>query len=120
MRVLLVGREDVIRGELALHPKAAKLPIEIVAASEVITMEDSAAKAVRSKKDSSIRIACRLVRDGKAHGVVSAGDTCAGMATCNLGQGMIPGATRPTLASAFPTVNGWAVVRVRACAHLHS
>src|SRR6266446_5986389 len=80
IRVLLVGQQDVIRRELDLHPEAAQLPIEIVHASEVISMEDSAAKAVRAKKDSSIRVAHRLVRDGKAHGVVSAGNTGACMA----------------------------------------
>jgi glycerol-3-phosphate acyltransferase PlsX len=115
-----VGREDVIRAELALHPKAAKLPIEVVAASEVITMEDSAAKAVRSKKDSSIRVACRLVRDGKAHGVVSAGNTGACMATSKLVQGMIRGVDRPALASAFPTVKGGPVVVVDVGANVDS
>src|SRR5260370_35279014 len=75
IRVILVGREDVIRAELALHPKAAKLPIEIVAASEVITMEASAAKAGRSNKDSSTRTACRLGRDRTAHGGVAAATT---------------------------------------------
>jgi glycerol-3-phosphate acyltransferase PlsX len=120
IRVILVGREDVIRAELALHPKAAKLPIEVVAASEVITMEDSAAKAVRSKKDSSIRVACRLVRDGKAHGVVSAGNTGACMATSKLVQGMIRGVDRPALASAFPTVKGGPVVVVDVGANVDS
>ena len=61
--VILVGLEDIIRAELAQHPRAGGLPIEIHHASEFITMEDSAAKAVRLKKDSSIRVACRLVRD---------------------------------------------------------
>jgi glycerol-3-phosphate acyltransferase PlsX len=110
VRVLLVGREDVIRRELDLHETAHDLPIEIVNASEVITMEDAAAKAVRAKKDSSIRVACRLVRDGKAHGVVSAGNTGAAMATSKLVQGMIRGVDRPALASAFPTVKGTPVV----------
>ena len=62
-RVILVGQEPVVRAELAKHPSAAGLPIEVHHASEFITMEDSAAKAVRTKKDSSIRVACRLVRD---------------------------------------------------------
>jgi len=79
--VILVGIEDVIRTELALHPQAGGLPIAVHHASEFITMEDSAAKAVRLKKDSSIRVACRLVRDGIADGVVSAGNTGAVMAT---------------------------------------
>jgi len=83
VRVILVGVERVIRSELAQHPQSASLPIEVHHASEFITMEDSAAKAVRTKKDSSIRIAARLVRDGAADGMVSAGNTGAVMATAS-------------------------------------
>ena len=101
-----MGLEDVLRKELSLHPAAAGLPIEIHHASEFITMEDSAAKAFRAKKDSSIRVACRLQRDGEAQGVVSAGNTGACMATAKMVQGMIRGVDRPALASAFPTVKG--------------
>ena len=64
------------------------------------------AKPCAPKKDSSIRVACRLVRDGAAHGVVSAGNTGAVMATAKLVQGMLPGVDRPALATAFPTVDG--------------
>jgi len=88
------------------------LPIEIQHASEHITMEDSAAKAVRTKRDSSIRVAARLVRDGIAQGVVSAGNTGAVMATAKMVQGMLPGVDRPALASAFPTLKGSPVVVV--------
>ena len=108
--VILVGLEEVIRTELALHPQAAGLPIEVHHASEFITMDDSAAKAVRVKKDSSIRVACRLVRDGIAHGVVSAGNTGAVMATAKIVQGVIRGVTRPALAGAFPSLTGSPVV----------
>jgi len=108
--VILVGLEDVIRPELALYPQAAGLPIEVHHASEFITMEDSAAKAVKGKKDSSIRVACRLVRDGVADGVVSAGNTGAVMATSKIVQGVIRGVTRPALAGAFPSLAGSPVV----------
>src|SRR5512143_2412677 len=108
--VILVGLEDIIRTELALHPQASGLPIEIHHASEFITMEDSAAKAVKAKKDSSIRVACRLVRDGIAQGVVSAGNTGAVMATSKIVQGVIRGVTRPALAAAFPSLTGSPVV----------
>ena len=103
VRVILVGKEDQIRQELSAHQGWESLPIEIHHASEVITMEDSAAKAMRAKKDSSIRVAARLVRDGRAQGVVSAGNTGAVMATCKMVQGMIPGVERPAIATAFPT-----------------
>src|ERR1700687_5620747 len=79
VKVVLIGVEDVVRKELKLHPSAAGLPIEVHPASEVITMEDSAAKAVRSKKNSSIHVAFRLLRDGQADGAVSAGNTGAAM-----------------------------------------
>jgi glycerol-3-phosphate acyltransferase PlsX len=110
VKVLLVGREEVIRKELDRHPGWQSLPIEIKHASEKITMEDSAGKAVRTKKDSSIRVASRLVRDGIAQGVVSAGNTGAVMATAKMTQGMLPGVDRPALASAFPTINGKAAI----------
>lgn len=111
VRVILVGREEAIKAELDRH-HARNLPIEIRHASEVVTMDDSAAKAVRSKRDSSIRIASRLVRDGIAQGVVSAGNTGAVMATAKMVQGMVPGVDRPALASAFPTVTEKPVVVV--------
>jgi glycerol-3-phosphate acyltransferase PlsX len=73
-------------------------------------MEDSAGKAVRAKKDSSIRVASRLVKTGEAQCVVSAGNTGAAMATAKMVQGMLPGVDRPALASAFPTLKGSAVM----------
>ncbi|MCU0247170.1 MAG: phosphate acyltransferase PlsX [Bryobacter sp.] len=112
VRVLLVGKEDVIRHELAQHPGWKSLPIEIRHASEVIGMDDAAAKAVRQKRDSSMRVASRLVRDGEAHGMVSAGNTGAVMATAKLVQGVVPGVDRPALAMAFPTPKGKPVVMV--------
>src|SRR3989441_1064270 len=101
--VLLVGREATIYAELARHPSAAELPIEIVHASEVITMNDKAARAVRSKRDSSLRVGLRLVRDGQAAGFVTAGNTGAAMATAKMVLGALPGVDRPALAAVFPT-----------------
>jgi glycerol-3-phosphate acyltransferase PlsX len=112
VRVILVGKQDIVRAELDKHEDIADLPIEVQHASEQITMEDSAGKAMRNKRDSSIRVAARLVRDGAADGVVSAGNTGAVMATVKTVQGMLPGVDRPALASAFPTVKGTPVVVV--------
>ena len=112
VRIVLVGKQDVLRKELALHGDIRGLPIEIQHASEQVTMDDSAAKAVRTKRDSSIRVASRLVREGVADGVVSAGNTGATMATAKMVQGMLPGVDRPALASAFPTLKGTPVVVV--------
>src|SRR5690242_18968358 len=108
--VILVGQEQVLRAELGLYSRAADLPVEIHHASEFITMEDSAAKSVKAKKDSSIRIAGRLVRDGAAQGVVSGGNTGAVMATSKIVHGMIRGVTRPALAGALPSLTGSPVV----------
>src|SRR6476646_829878 len=104
VKVILVGQEDVVRAELENHPESSSLPIEIHHASERITMDDSAARAVRSKRDSSLRVASRLVRDGCAQGFVSAGNTGAVMATAKMVQGVVPGVDRPALAGAFPTI----------------
>ncbi len=110
VRVILVGREEIVRRELDRHGGWRSLPIEVRHANEQITMEESAGKALRSKKDSSIRVASRLVREGVAQGVVSAGNTGAVMATAKMVQGMLTGVDRPALASAFPTLNGKSAV----------
>ena len=112
VKVILVGQQDVVRSELATHEDYRQLPIEIVHASERVTMEDSAAKAVRTKRDSSMRVASRLVRDGVAQCFVSAGNTGAVMATAKMVQGVIPGVDRPALAGIFPTMEGIPVVLV--------
>jgi glycerol-3-phosphate acyltransferase PlsX len=112
LRVLLVGREELIRQELARRPEAAGLPLDVVHAKDHITMEDSAAKAVRTKPDSSLRVASRLVRDGAAQGFVSAGNTGAAMATAKIVQGVVAGVERPALAGVFPTRPGNPVVLI--------
>lgn len=109
-KVILVGPEEVIRRELAAHPEAEGLPIAIRHASDVITMDDEAARAARSKKDSSVHVALRMVLHGEAHGMVSAGNTGAVMATAKMIHGMVRGVKRPALASAFPTFTGNPVV----------
>lgn len=105
VRTLLVGREDELREELK-RQGAAGLPIEIVHASEVVTMADKAAKSFRQKRDSSIRVAARLVRDGRAQGVVSAGNTGAVMATVKIVLGSLPGVDRPAIGTVFPNAQG--------------
>ena len=120
VKVILVGQETLIREELRRHENARSLPVEVVHASERVGMEDSAAKAVRGKRDSSIRVACRLVRDGVAEGLVSAGNTGAVMVTAKLVQGMLPGVDRPALASAFPTLTGRPAVMVDVGANVDS
>jgi len=110
VRVLLVGPEATIRTELGRHPAASLLPIEIVHASEVITMEDKAVQAVRAKRDSSMRVGLRLVREGRAAGFVTAGNTGAAMATAKMVLGALHGVDRPALAAVFPTAPGTAAI----------
>jgi len=105
-RVLLIGQEDHIRRELGRHRWISQLPIEVVHASEVITMEDKAAQAVRTKKQSSMHVGIRLVREGKASGFVTAGNTGAAMAAAKMILGALPGVDRPALAAVFPTAVG--------------
>jgi glycerol-3-phosphate acyltransferase PlsX len=112
VQVLLVGREEVLRQELAHHAQAARLPIEIVHASEAITMEDKAAQALRAKRDSSMRVGIRLVHEGRADGFVTAGNTGAAMATAKIILGTLPGVDRPALAAVFPTAAGTAAILV--------
>ena len=118
--ILLVGREEALKSELSKHSGWKKLPIRIVNANDVITMDDNPAKALRTKRDSSIRVAARLVRDGEADGLVSAGNTGAVMALAKTVLGMIPGVDRPALASAFPTIKGRPAVMVDVGANVDS
>jgi glycerol-3-phosphate acyltransferase PlsX len=103
--IVLVGLEDRIREHLAKHDTSG-LSIEVVHASEVITMDDAAATAVRRKRDSSIRVAARMMRDGDVSGIVSAGNTGAVMATSKLVVGTLPVVDRPALSAVLPTQKG--------------
>jgi glycerol-3-phosphate acyltransferase PlsX len=110
VRVHLVGPEDVLRPKLreALqsHNWGQKLPIYLVQASEWISMEDKAAQAVRSKRDSSMRVGLKMVREGRAGGFVTAGNTGAAMATAKMVLGSLAGVDRPALATVLPTSTG--------------
>lgn len=103
--IVLVGQEDRVHEHLRRHD-AANLPIEVVHASEVIAMDESAATAARKKKDSSIRVAARLMRDSGISGIVSAGNTGAVMATVKMVLGTLPVVDRPALSTVLPTQKG--------------
>ena len=113
--VILVGRSEEIQPELDRHRRGRALggsrhwrssSIEIVDAREVVTMDDPVATAVRRKRNSSIRIAAQLVREGKAQALVSAGNTGAVMMTSKLVIGTLPRVDRPALAAVLPTLTG--------------
>jgi glycerol-3-phosphate acyltransferase PlsX len=101
MRVALVGREQEIVASLAMHgPKPDA--ITVVPASEVIGMDEPSAYAARHKKDSSIVVGLRMVKQGKAGAFVSAGNTGAIMAAAIMYLGRIKGIDRPTLVGLMP------------------
>jgi phosphate acyltransferase len=109
LRVLLVGPEPTVKAELNRHRSWSQLPIEIVHASEYITMDDKV-EAIRAKRDNSMRVGLRLVREGRARGFVTAGNTGAAMATAKIVLGGVPGVDRPALAGVFPTAPGTAAM----------
>ena len=101
-KILLVGNEATLDGELnRLSPSGVDL--EIVHAPEVAGMDEKPSDILRRKKNASIQVACRLVRDGAAQGVVSAGHSGASVACGMFIMGRIPGVERPALASLLPT-----------------
>src|ERR1700728_2981194 len=106
VRVHLVGSQDTLRRSLHGMLDGERLPIEIVHASEHVGMDEKAAHAVRSKKDSSMRVGLKLVRDKKVAGFVTAGNTGAAMATAKMVLGALPGVDRPALATPMPTSKG--------------
>ncbi len=107
--VLLVGPQDHLRRGLS-ERNAEGLPIDIVHASEAVSMGDKATKAFRQRRDSSMRVAARLVHEGKADGMISAGNTGAVMTTAKIVLGALEGVDRPAIAQVFPTSRGTATV----------
>lgn len=112
VRVHLVGPPETLEPALARALRAPRMPgtrtpdIRIVPASEWISMDDKAAQAVRAKRDSSMRVGLRMVREGTARGFFTAGNTGAAMATAKMVLGMLAGVHRPALATIIPTVTG--------------
>lgn len=100
-KILLVGNEATLDGEL--NRLSLGVDLEIVHAPEVAGMDEKPSDILRRKKNASIQVACRLVRDGAAQGVVSAGHSGASVACGMFIMGRIPGVERPALASLLPT-----------------
>jgi phosphate acyltransferase len=119
VRVLLVGLAPELKRELAKHSHRG-LPIEIVPASEVISMHDSPSQAFRKKKDSSAHVAAKLVRGGLADGFISAGNTGAVMAVARFGLGTLSSVDRAALAAPFPTARGGTSVMLDVGANVDS
>ncbi len=102
VRIHLVGLEERLAPALEQQLAGERLPIRVVHASEAIGMDEKAAQAVRAKKDSSMRVGLKLVRDGSARGFVTAGNTGAAMATAKMVLGTLEGVDRPALATVLP------------------
>jgi glycerol-3-phosphate acyltransferase PlsX len=106
VRIHLVGPEDRLRPILRQALRGQRLPVFIVPATEWITMDDKAAHAVRSKRDSTMRVGLKMVREARAAGFFTAGNTGAAMATAKMVLGMLSGVDRPALATILPTIKG--------------
>src|SRR6202171_4606165 len=104
--VILVGREADIRKALSSVRSTAADRVSVCATTEVVEMHEGPAIALRGKKDSSMRVAVNLVKDGSAQACVSAGNTGALMAISRFVLKTLPGLDRPAIASQLPTRKG--------------
>ena len=104
--VILVGLQDAIAAELDKLKAASEPRLTVRHASETVSMDDPPAAALRSKKDSSMRVAVNLVKDGTAQACVSAGNTGALMAISRFVLKTLPDIERPAICSVLPTLNG--------------
>ena len=109
IKVLLVGKQDEIEKELQKY-SYNKENIEEVNATEIIEMGEVPTKAIREKKDSSLVVAMKLVHDGQADAVVSAGSTGAILVGGQLVVGRIKGIKRPALAPFLPSKKGFSLL----------
>ncbi|GAA5234100.1 phosphate acyltransferase PlsX [Verticiella sediminum] len=108
VRLLLVGRPDGIEAQLASAPADVRGRVSIVPASEVVEMDDPVEVALRRKKDSSMRVAATLVKEGQADACLSAGNTGAWMAITRYVLKMLDGIDRPALTASIPNGHGGA------------
>ena len=108
-KVLLVGDDSIVRKEVAQHDTSG-VSYDIVHASEVALMGEKPSDILRRKKDASIQVACRLVKDGQADGVVSPGHSGASVACGMFIMGRIAGVERPALATVIPTEKSPAII----------
>jgi glycerol-3-phosphate acyltransferase PlsX len=109
-RVILVGLEAPLKAALSKQKSLASSRLTIHPATEVVEMQEPPADALRRKKDSSMRVAVNLVKDGTAQACVSAGNTGALMAISRFVLKTLPGIDRPAIASQLPTRTGTTTV----------
>ena len=106
LKLLLVGDKEQIKVHLNEHGPINPEQFSIVHASEVVAMDELPSHAMRNKKNSSMRIAINLVKEGEAHACVSAGNTGALMATARYVLKTLPGIDRPAIIAELPTLKG--------------
>ncbi len=106
VNLVLVGDTDAIQAQLEKHRVADDARLQIHHTTQVVEMDDAPAQALRGKKNSSMRVAINLVKEGKAAACVSAGNTGALMATARFVLKTLPGIERPAIVTALPTMKG--------------
>jgi phosphate acyltransferase len=104
VEVVLVGRREAIEAELAARGAAAGARLRVHHAAELVAMDEPPAQALRYKKDSSMRVAINLVKNGEAHACISAGNTGALMAISRFVLKTLPGIDRPAIATVLPNM----------------
>ena len=109
VKVVLVGDEDQVSKELSKYP-TSKLPIYIHHAAHVVAMHDSPSVVIRRMKDTSIRVALDLAKEGQVNGVVSAGNSGAAMALAMFIFKKLEGVDRPAIATIHPSMKGSTVL----------
>jgi phosphate acyltransferase len=105
VKLILVGQQEAIEAEFRRHQQAVSEHLTIHHASEIVGMDEPPAQALRAKKDSSMRVAINLVKEGIAQATVSAGNTGALMATARFVLKTLPGIDRPAIITALPTMH---------------
>ena len=106
IKIILVGLSDAIEAELRANKAKTSSRMRIHHASELVMMDESPQGALKNKKDSSMRVAINLVKDGDADACVSAGNTGALMATARFVLKTLPGIDRPAIAGVLPSKTG--------------
>ena len=106
VQVILVGKVDAIEAQLKQHRGLGHARLRVQPATEVVEMDEAPTLALRGKRDSSMRIAINMVKDGQAQAVVSAGNTGALLAMSKFVLKMLPGIERPALCQILPSREG--------------
>ncbi|MBT4835958.1 MAG: phosphate acyltransferase PlsX [Methylococcales bacterium] len=107
LKIILTGAEDLLSKKLGKNLKQFSNQLQIKNATQIVEMDDLVSHALRSKKDSSMRVAINLVKHGEADACVSAGNTGALLATARFVLKTIPGIDRPAITTAVPCIGGY-------------